>query len=385
MHAIESASKGAPVAIPIANPTAEIPAGGKQSANSSVPFECDDMAGFAVAKGTIQANQECIYVEYQLCDKLVGQFRSKIRTISIPWSRVVKVEFKKGFGFTGKLIIVGDSISVLQGFPNAGSGRIEVVIKSGNFELAKRLSDRIREIRPDVASNTPNLWVNSGDVNYSVTVMLLFFAILNAGLLAIAEVLCAYHLNGWVLSVCAILCAILLGPTIVSQIVMGVLYATTGNKTFANIGILTTMLPVSPLAPFGYPFGIWAYSKLGNVDQKVGSDFQEPSVKGWGATTLVFMRDSRNARIVSLLETLGCLVVFSLVGIYWFGVYPVTLKFRIVGDIEPTAPVVQEMIQRAIEARSPGANYQITFNSNGSFFLRCFQFQSKTAQEQLAV
>ena len=60
--------------------------------------------------------------------------------------------------------------------------------------------------------------------------MLIFFAILNAGLLAIAEVLCGFHLTGWVLSVCAIASAVLLGPTIVAQIVTGVLYATTGNK-----------------------------------------------------------------------------------------------------------------------------------------------------------
>lgn len=63
---------------------------------------------------------------------------------------------------------------------------------------------------------------------------------------------------GWLQSVSAIASAVLLGPAILVQITTGILHAATGNRTVAKVGVLTTMLPVSPLVLLGLPFGLWA-------------------------------------------------------------------------------------------------------------------------------
>ena len=129
----------------------------------------------------------------------------------------------------------------------------------------------------------------------------------------------------------------------------------------------------------------WAGDKLGNVDPSSSNDGRVQPAKTWGATTLVFMRDSRNARIVSLLETVGCFAIFGVIGIYWFGLYPVTMNLRVVGEIDSQGPVAQEEIQKSIEARSNGVDVQIAFKPNGSLVVRSWQFQQKNFLEQLAL
>ena len=212
----------------------ESPAEHMHWSNASVPFECDDMAGFAAAKGTIQANADGMRVEYQVCDKVWGKIRSKLRMISLPWNRIVKVEFQKGV-FSGQFIIVGDSISALQNFPKAESGRIEVVIKKENFQPAEQLCRSINTIRPQVATIKNSFWSQSNEVNHELAVLLIFFAIFNAGLLAIVQVLGSLHLDGGMMVVCAIASAVLIGPAILVQLVTGVIYAVTGNKSVASL------------------------------------------------------------------------------------------------------------------------------------------------------
>ena len=373
MHAV-------PVAVPLAEPSSEP----TQRSNVSVPFVCEDMAGFAEAKGTIHANREGVHVEYQVCDAIWGKIRSQLRTVSIPWDRIIQVQFQRGLLFSGKLIIAADSISVIQGLPHTDSGRFAAVINWENYELAERLCDRISEIRPNVAKYTKSDWTQFGQVNYALAVMLVFFAILNAGLLAIAEVLCAYHLSGWMLVVGAIACAVLLGPTVVAQIATGVLYAATGNKAIANMGVVTTMLPVSPLVPFGLPFGIWARGILGDGNNTHSNPSTDNNAKSWGATTLVYLRDSRNARIVSLLETLGCIVFFAAIGIFWFQCYPVMLTLRVVGASSAEVSLVeQESILKSLDSRIPYCTS--VFQRNGNLSVRCWKYQQQNVLDNLAI
>ena len=368
----------------------DIPDPFDQLAPASVPFECDDMSGFAQALGTIQANQNGMLVEYHVCDNIWGTIMSRLHSISIPWNRIVGVEYQRGT-FSGKFAIVGDSISALQKFPRAESGRIEVTVKKSNSQLAERVIERVRALRPQVISSIPNLFTQSAKANFALAILLVFFSVFNAGLLAIAQILGAYHLNGWMLAVSAIACTVLLVPLIVVQLVAGISHAATGSRTAAKIGVMTTMLPVSPFVLLGIPFGLWARNALVESDAVASNAKREPVSKGWGATTLVFMRDSRNARVISLLETIGGLVVFGGIGLFWFGFYPVMMNYRVVGEVNNAAlskdlSVTKEVvIQNSMDARLQGLNVVHYFNAGGGLTIRCWQFQRQNISERLSV
>ena len=358
---------------------AQTPVQETQFSTASVPFECDDLAGFAQARGTIQTKDDGIFVEYQVCDKFWGKIRSRIRTVSIPWGRILAVDYQKGV-FSGKLRIVGDSISALQNFPRAETGRIEVVIERNHFQLAERLIESVQSKYPRLVSTTSKPWAMSENANYTLAILLVFFAIVNAGLLAIAQVVGSVHLKGWMLSVSAISSAVLLGPLVLVQLLTGILHAVTGNKAVAKVGVLTTMLPVSPLALFGIPFGVWARTAFGETKAIASSENQQRAAKGWGATTLVFMRDSRNARVISLLETIGCVVIFGAIGLFWFGLYPVTMDYRIVGEM----PQSKNEVRKSLDARLQGTNCTPYFTAGG-MTLRCWQFQKQSISQRLSL
>lgn len=356
--------------------------------HASVPFEREDWAGFAEAMGTIQATETGLLLEYQVCDKLWGKFRSKIRSIALPWNRIVGVEFKKGL-FSSKFIIVGDSISALENFPGSESGRIEVNIKNSDATRADQVVARVRTVNPKLNATSLNPWSLSATANYTIAILLVFFGIVNAGFLAIVQVLGSFHLSGWMLAVSAIASAVLLGPLILVQIATGVLHAITGNRAIAKIGVLTTMLPVSPMALFGLVFGIWSRTEFAEPVSPKSNTNREPVAKGWGATTLVFMRDSRNARVIALLETVGCLVIVGAIGLFSFGFYPTSLHYRYVGqESSPVAPYESSKdtaIRKAVEDRLLGLNCDLDSHGNSGLTVRCWQFQRKSIVERLAL
>ena len=359
-----------------------------QFSYACVPFERDDWAGFAEARGTIQATETGLLLEYQVSDKLWGKFRSILRSIALPWNRVVGVEFQKGL-FRSKFVIVGDSISALQNFPGSESGRIEVEIKNSEATMADRVVERARIENPKLNAISLNPWSLSATANYTVAILLIFFGIVNAGFLAIVQVLGGFHLNGWMLATCAIASSVLLGPLIVVQIVTGVLHAITGNPTIARVGVLTTMLPVSPMALFGLPFGIWSRTAFSEPVSSKSTMERKTVAKGWGATTLVFMRDSRNARVIALLETVGCLVILAAIGLFSFGFYPALLHYRLVGQksssVASDDSTKENPLRKAVEDRLLGLNCNLYFQGNTGLSIRCWQFQRQSVLERLAL
>ena len=59
------------------------------------PLRVRGLGWICEVKGTIQANQDGLQLEYYVCDSIWGKLRSSLRTIEIPWSRIVKVDFSK--------------------------------------------------------------------------------------------------------------------------------------------------------------------------------------------------------------------------------------------------------------------------------------------------
>jgi serine/threonine protein kinase len=346
----------------------------------SVPFEKEDMAGFARVRGTVQAKSNGIQLEYRISDAIFGQFKSKMHIIELPWSRIVSLGFRHGI-FSGMIAIVGDSLSALKDFPHSETGKIEVRVKASDFELARRFVHKVRLHQPQLLANDPKLSKSHSSPNFVLGSMLLFIAIMNAGVLAIAQIVMASHLTDWLHVVGAVAVGVILGPITAIQIVAGILHLATGNRQILWVGVLSAMQPLSPVAIFGIPLGIatkwWMENDRADAAQ---NNLIASANKGWGATTLMFVRDSRNARFISLLETVGCLLVFGGLALYWFGIYPTSIEYRIVGSI-PLETVQPAVKSRVLEVGSSN----ISSNTDGRIAIACFQFQVARIEQQLGI
>ncbi|MEQ1829742.1 MAG: serine/threonine-protein kinase [Pirellula sp.] len=350
---------------------------------ASVPFELEEAAGFIDVLGSFQADSAGLRFEYRRCDAILGQIKSKVHTLDIPWSRVVRIENRPGL-FKGKLVVMGDSISAFQEFPGSESGRIEIGIKRSNFELADQVINRVRAFAPHVLPGPGQASGLHLACNPTLAFGLIFFAILNAGVLAIIQVVLAFETEGWVHAVSAVAAAVLLGPIIVTQFVAGVIHASTASRTAASVGAAACMLPISPTIILGVPFGLWARNWLASSvgNSRIGNSMISSPVsknqRGWGLTTQIFLRDSRHARLISLCESFGTLVVVGALIVYVFGLYPTHMHYRVVG--EGTAENFADGIRARL--KNFGGTHFSVFNSR-QFDISCWQFQRQSIAARL--
>lgn len=382
IETIPLGSSRQPSAIPTIEPIS--PAGPKHfNSTVSTPFESEDMAGFAVVLGSIQAMNHGLRLEYRIRDAIFGTLRTKVRTVEIPYEQIVRMEFRSG-PFKGKLAIIGNSLSSLQNFPGSETGRIEVKVKRTDYELAQQMLDRIHAIAPSILPFGRSDASYQNNRNAMVAMSLIFFAILNAGTLAILQIIFASELERMPHAISAVAAAVMFGPIIVTQLVTGLVHAITGSREAARVGAIASMFPVTPVAILGIPFGRTTQKWLDDVTtiHSAAPSLAQPTVKpkSWGATTLVFMRDARNARLVALLETMGTAVVIGGFAIYFFGLYPSQMSFRVVGQSS------QETLEPLILKRLRGVDGAKIRNWDESQFqIECWQFQQSAIAERLAL
>ncbi len=59
-----------------------------------VPFFTEGWKGWSVIYGTLRAQDDGLHIEYRSQDNVIGQIRSKLRAATIPWDRLIRVEFR---------------------------------------------------------------------------------------------------------------------------------------------------------------------------------------------------------------------------------------------------------------------------------------------------
>ncbi len=172
-------------AVQLPPPATLVDSNGSNS-SATVPFYCDGFKGWSIVHGTLRPKDDGIQVEYRSQDKIIGQIRSKLREVTIPWHRLVRVEFRPGI-FNSVMQINGDSFSLLENLPGSENGCLLLNVKRSNDELAQQFIQRIAARQAHLVGKTASLLQMQKPLIVAVPVLLLLFAFLNIGCLAIAE------------------------------------------------------------------------------------------------------------------------------------------------------------------------------------------------------
>ena len=317
-------------------------------ASASVPFYCMGFKGWSVVHGTLRAQDDGMHVEYQSRDNFIGQIRSKLRAATIPWDRVVRVDFRPGF-MHGVFQINGDSFSLLENLPGSENGCLMLNIKHENLELAEQVIQRVSAHRSHLVRTTLSLAQWQGPQLVAIPVALILFGLLNAGVLTIAVTAVANsELLNYQRAMAVVFCCSCMGPVFVAQVILGIMYAATRSRTIGQAGALVSMVPLSPVALASIPFGVWARKQL-QPAPSVAAPNQSRS-HGWGLTTVLLTAESKYARLASIVESVIFAVLTCGVVLWLLGLYPTTLQYRIVG------PASDKTISQFLDARLQGVS-----------------------------
>ncbi|MCU0714210.1 MAG: serine/threonine protein kinase, partial [Pirellula sp.] len=349
----------------------------------SVPFQCEGMNGFSRVHGAVQANETGIRVEYQSQDAFFGTWKSKLRTLELPWNRLVRVELKPGV-FESKLQIYGDTFSLFQEFPGTEGGYLTVKVKKQNQDLADRFVDRVRQYHPSIVSDFNLGVLRHIPTNLTIALLLILCSFLNSGIVAILQV--AAVESGFASSIKAMLSvaiSVCIGPVILIQLFSGIIYAVTGNSKIGQVGVVASLLPLSPLFVFTLPFASWAKQELaGNLSGNLagGSAASRSKYPRWGVTTMIFMKESRHATLVSALESAGGVLLVVAIVIWFAGAYPTKMQYRVVGNVH-----VDTMKTFIEERLYDCSGVSIDVASEQRFTIGCWRFQRTQIAQRLAI
>jgi len=353
---------------PSAQSPGALPVQSNHSVAVAVPFFCSGYKGWATINGTLRAQADGILIEYRSQDNFIGQIRSAIYETIVPWDRLVRVELREGI-VNDVFQINGDTFSLLENLPGSENGCLLLKVKHQNQELARQVVHRIATLRPQLV---PKLSTGSirGPFVLAIPVLCIMFGLLNAGTLAIVETATASsNLPNSQKTLAILFFAVCLGWVGVAQFVMGILYACTNARVFGQIGALISMIPLSPVALASIPFGIWARQQLDPTQfDPAQPNFQyansaQPVARhsarmGWGLTTVLFSAESKYARISSIIESVLTVLLLCVAGAWLLGLYPSTVRFRIVGETS------SEDIVKYLSARTRG--YEMNYSMKGN-------------------
>ncbi len=139
-------------------------------------FFTEGWKGWSVIYGTLRAQDDGLHIEYRSQDNVIGQIRSKLRAATIPWDRLIRVEFRSGI-VQDRILINGDSFNLLENLPGSEVGCLMLKIKRHNQYLALRVIDRVSSYRPRLVGSTPALFKREGPTIVAIPVFCILFAI----------------------------------------------------------------------------------------------------------------------------------------------------------------------------------------------------------------
>lgn len=298
------------------------------SGAATVPFYCEGFKGWSIVHGTLRVQDDGIQVEYRSQDKFIGQIRSKLREVTIPWHRLVRVDFRPGI-FNSVMQINGDSFSLLENLPGSENGCLLLNVKRSNDELAQQFIQRIAARQSRLVGKTSTVLQMQRPLIIAVPVLLILFALLNSGCLAIAiTAVASSNLYNEQKAMTILLLAICFGPIALAQLISGIVYAVTRASAVGQVGAVVSMVPLTPVALASIPFGVWARAEL--QSSQPGGIASQPRA-GWGLTTVLFKAESKYARLSSIVESAVGVALLCGMVVWVLGLYPTTLCYRIVG------------------------------------------------------
>ncbi len=341
-------------------PLPNAPAGSSTPASipfqSDFPFSYDTMSGFAEAVGLVYLSDRGLSIEFRTRDKLMGVIKSRTKLVQIPLEKLTRCELIRGV-FCSKLVLSASSLAILSGLPDSESGSVTLNVKRRDVPAAQRLLKAIGFGSESLISRVMEA-PEYGSEAYSAQVifggLMIVCGILNIGCLAIGEVVNAHaeHASNASLASVAISIAVLCGPVAIMQLVGGIMNFVASMRAFNPALTIVSMLPLSPVWLISFPAAIWA-SPWMRADDRL-----QPTAKpAWGATTMMFIRESRWSRVFAVANALGLVCVGVASVIFFFGLYADQATYRIVGDKQ--AVNVEELaarMEKRLAYRAPSAS-----------------------------
>jgi serine/threonine protein kinase len=315
----------------------------------AVPFSAESHGGFGELVGMLRVvDGKTLKLEYRARDSFFGTIQSDTRTVEIPLHELLRLEFRPSV-FGSRLRLVADSIESLKSLPGAETGQVTLKIKSEDGEAARAIVKSAGFANASIFGNRfvanslqnpvlshPN-WV-------PFSILSIFCAIFNAGMLAVILVVASSEVGpGLEFNAIAITTSVLFGPIAALQLVNGLLGLTIRPVGFARAAAIISMLPVAPAWLFSGPLGLWGYYWLRDAEQinstqpaSISQNSQPASEsQGWGATTMMFIRESRWGRLVALGNVLAAIFAVGALAVYRSGVYPTELSYEVVNRSIP--------------------------------------------------
>ena len=298
----------------------------------SVPFTCEAEDGMSSAIGVLHVRDDSFFAEFRVRNAF-GILKSKTHVVQIPRSNLSRIELVPGF-LGSKLVVSSQTLSELGDLPNAETGRVKLSIKRNDEAHAREIThalgfDSIQSV-PRQPSGGPIHWPDqpSDSVRHLYGTSMILCGILNVGSLAISEYLIATQLDGFGLVPAVIAAALLMGPLAVLQIVTGILNLVGRVRSLSlTTCIISMLLFFTPTWVLSFPISFWAFRAF-----RKGASV-EPAAKkaGWGATTMMFIRESRWAKVTGVASTAAAIVLLAGLGAFEFGYYPTEMSYRVVG------------------------------------------------------
>lgn len=308
----------------------EPPVQASRSKAVSVPFTCETLGGLAEAVGVLYGDPNELVAEFRIRDAVWGKVKTETNIVQIPAASLTRLEFRNGM-FNSKLIFSADKISALGKLPNAETGRVEIKIKRSECELAEQLVEVLGFGATSVRHAAKRKIEEATDSSRLIfAVMLMMCAFFNLGFLAILQVAFSASFDSVALAVGAITAAVVLVPIATLQIIAGVMNLAARPKGISVAAAIISLFPVTPVWIISAPLSIWALRWLSTKRQQVSA---KPS-KTWGATTMLFIRETRWSRVIVALNVVAAIVALGALSVYKFGWYTTTMNFRVVTQSE---------------------------------------------------
>ena len=266
-----------------------------------------------------------------MADAIWGGIKSQLHSVLIPVASLVRVALKNGV-FSSSLTVVADSIAVLGQLPGSETGEVVLSVKKSDREDARRVVQALG-FGSRAGMEIDSQW-DEPIVNPVQAILMTICGFLNAGWLATAIVFVNQKLDGDALAFSAIGISILFGLMVALQVISGILHATLGIQAPYRAAMIVSMVPITPVVLFSFPLAIWYWTESRWPDASPAKGLATQTPKSWGATTMMYLRENRRARIVSVLNVIG-MVIFALsLGYYYAGLYRVEICYRIIPDAE---------------------------------------------------
>jgi hypothetical protein len=107
---------------------------------NTVPFVLDELyQGFAKGHGLIHDEGDCLCLEFQVQDKVIGLIKGNIKQVRIPLAELASVALeRKWFGLSTYLVIQGTRMETFKDVPGMEQGRLVLGIARKDREAAAK-------------------------------------------------------------------------------------------------------------------------------------------------------------------------------------------------------------------------------------------------------